>query len=620
MSRRNPLHQYVNWTYNLSIYALSIKEFNKNVYETPTLNLGGTLLMASGGKQAGRNQHFKEDFYLDNFKFSNTPPSTTKGRNTTVVDMSITIIEPMGVTLFNRLIAVSKELGIETYREMPYYIKIEWKGWNIDGTPANIPMTKVIPFKITTMGMKINQQGARYEVTMTAVAHQNFMETVGGTPVRVEASGSKVGEIILYEQKSPAPKGAPEDPPMVKGVAPTDDHIRSYTGAVNTWFANQAAEQHAKYHDTIAFELTYPMHGGKLVKAEHMTPQGGYFPTPGTAAADQTTIKTMTRPKAQLNSNISFAQGTSIHEVMSAILRESDWIGNQSGDEQDGGGPGKPQQVKWFRIIPRIEYKDWEPRFNRYTKNYVYRVVPYMVNNTYNRAFPIIDTMPTALKDYQYIFTGKNDDILDLELNFDNLWYNMLTTNQENRYSVSGGQEVTPTLDPKAHGGASGMAENYKKLSSGDKGQFGCGVFPVAYTAATVKMNDGSKNEKAREMQENIMSRYGNASMMTAMLKIIGDPDWICQDDVMFWNVKSASHTPNGSINQSASEVAIQITALSASDYNDVGLAIPGTGKYSMGAFSGRFMVTMIESTFAGGKFTQVLTCSRIQNQPPAGI
>ena len=596
---------------------MSIAEYNSNVYANPTVNLGGTLLIATGGKQAGRNKHFREDFYFEKMSFITNVSPTTISRNSNFLKLDFTVIEPMGVSLFNRLIAVAKDFGIEKVMEMPFYIKMEWKGWNIDGTPANIPFVKVVPIKIATVQMRVNQRGAQYECSAIPYAHQVFSESVGATPVRVEGSGCKVGEIILYDQRSPAPEGAGEDPPMVKGVAPTDDHVRSYTGAVNEWFANQAAEKHAKHVDTVAFELTYPMHGGMLVQTDHMTPQGGYYPTPGTAAADQSGITTSTRPKAHLNSNLSFAQGTAIHEVLSTILRESDWVGNQAGDEQQGGGGGGSGQVKWFKIIPRLKIGEWEPAFNRYTKNYVYRAVFYMINNTKSRAFPMIDTMPGVSKDYQYIFTGKNDDVIDLELMFNALWIQTVTTNQENRSSVSGAQDNTPSMSPKAHTGAAGMQEFFSQHVADGKGHFGHDVFPVAYTALSMKLNDGTKNEKARELQEHVMSK-AEGEMLHVKLKIVGDPDWIRQDDILFWNTKG-NKTTNGSIAMDGAEVHINITAKTAADYNSSGLAIPGENDYSIGAFSGVFKVNMVESTFEGGKFTQVLDCTRVTNQKPAG-
>lgn len=612
MSSRNPLHEYVNWTYNLSLYAMSIGEYNSNVYANPTVDLGGTLLVASGGKQAGRNKHFKEDFYFEKMTMMSSVAPSTRSRNSNTMAMSFTLIEPMGVSLFNRLIAVATDLGVQKVSEMPYYVKIEWKGWNIDGTPANIPIVKVVPVRLATIVMKVNARGAQYDIETTPYNHQVFDEAVGTLPIRVEGSGCKVGEMVLHDQRAKPP--VPTQGNMVLGVAPTDEHVRSITSAINNWYANQASEKHAKNVDSVVFELTHPMHGGMLVPTEHMTPQGGYMPTPGTPAADQSSITTSTRPKAHLNSNLSFAQGTAIGEMLSAIIRESDWVGNQAGDEQQGGGSGGTGQTKWFRIISRVEVGPWEPAFNRYVKKYVYRAVPYMVNNTKNRAFPLINTMPSVAKDYQYIFTGKNDDVLDLELKFDCLWYSNLTTNQENRYSVSGGQECTPTLDPRAHGGAAGQLDAYAAAISGGKGHFSHDTFPTAYTATSIKLNDGSKNEKAREMQEQLMNKSGG-DMCSIKLKIVGDPDWLKQDDILFWHAPG-DKTPNGSITMDNNEVHISVTAKTASDYNGDGLAIPGTGDYTMGAFSGIYRVIQVDSTFDGGKFTQVLDCTRIPNQP----
>jgi hypothetical protein len=586
MSTRNPLHKYVNWTYNLSLYAMSHSEYNANVYAAPTTDLGGTLLIASGGIQEGRNRHFKEDFYFEKMEIFSTVAISDKNRNANAYTISFTIVEPMGVSLFNRFISVAQDMGINKINALPFYIKVRWKGYNIDGTPAKIDIVKCFPISIATVDMKVNQRGSQYDCTAIPYAHSTFTEAIATTPVNVEISASTVGEALLHDIKAKPPTPGPN---MVVGVAPTDDHCRSYTGAINTWFANQATEQHAKNHDSIVFELTKPMHGGKLVQTDQITPQSTFMPTPGTPACNQTCATTNSRPKANLNSNLTISQGTSVSEVLSLLLRESDWCTNQAGDEQQGGGGGGKGQAKWFKIIPRLEIGPWEPAFNRYVNKYVYRAVPYMVNNTKNRAFPLIDTAPGVAKDYQYIFTGKNDDILDLQLHFNALWINTVTTNQENRFSVSGGQVTMPSMDPRAWSGARGMAEAFGTEVSGGNSMFSFDVFPVATTTMTVKGNDGSKNEKSREMQEQVTHKPSE-DMLSIDMKIIGDPDWIRQDDILFWNA-TGEKTTNGSITMDNKEVLFKLTAKTSAGYDANGLAIPGSGEYNMGAFSGIYNV-----------------------------
>ena len=608
---RNPLHAYVNWTYNISLYALSINDYNNNVCNSPKTDVGGSLLIASGGKQAGRNAHFKEDFYFDKLDMHCIAAPMVKSRNTNVLKITFTLIEPMGVTLFNRLIKVAESLGVKQLMAMPFVIKVDWKGYTPDGTPTAIPISKSFPVQFAKVTMKISTRGAQYDIEAQAYNHQAFNEMVAGSPVRIEASAPTIGEAFLSNSESTPPKSD-----LITVVPPSDTHVRSYTGALNKWFKNQANEKHATNTDSVVFEIDPEIAKAKLVDDKMVTVQGMYYPKPGTPEAKQDCVTTNSRPKACLNANMSFAQGTQIAEILGMMIRESTYISDQAKDEQKGeGDPGKGR-MKWFKIITRVEVGPWEPAFNRYVNKYIYRVVPYMLDNTQNRSFPMANmaTIPGPVKDYNYIFTGKNDDVIDLDLTFDALWVTTTTTNQENAPAISGGQVTTPTLDPKAHPGALAQLAAWTADYSNPGLHFAPPVFPVATTVTSLKLLDGSKNEKSRELQEQLLQKDSN--LMSIKLKIIGDPDFITQNDFLFWNAKGPT-TPNGSITTDNGPVYIRVTAKTAVDYNDQGLAIPGTGAYTIGSFSGIYQVLTIDNEFAQGKFTQVLTCTRFTPQPP---
>ncbi len=611
---RNILHNYVNWTYNLSLYALSIGEYNANVCNGPTPNPGGTLLIASGGKQAGRNAHFLEDFYFDKMTVDCTAALSTQARNSNKLTLDFTIIEPMGVSFFNRLIAVAGDLGIQKVSEMPYIIKIEWKGYTTDGTPVVIPGSKVFPVQFATISMKINARGAQYDISTRPYNHQAFDESVASSPIRAEISAPSVGEAFLTDINADPPSSD-----LVASMGKSDDNVRSYAKALNSWFKTQAEEKHADKVDSVVFEMPASIANAKLVDAKQVTVKNLPFPTPGTPESKQDSPEvTNTRPTAKLNGNMSFDKGTAIHEILSAVIRESDHIGNQLKDEQVGEGSAGNKRMEWFKIITRVEVGPYEKAFNRYVKKYIYRVVPFKVDNTKSRSGPIsnLGTLPGPVKEYNYIFTGKNDDVLDVDLTFDSLWFGALTTNQENTSSQSGGQRCTPTLDPVAWAGALAQKSFFGGSYTGGSSHFTTPIFPISSTATSIKVLDGSRNEKAREMQEQLMNR-SSGDMTSIKLKIVGDPDLIKQDDFMFWNA-SGPTTPNGSITMDTGEVYIKLTVKTAADYNSQGLAIPGTGGYNTSSFSGMYRINTLMCEFAGGKFTQTLDCTRFGIQPPA--
>lgn len=613
MPTRNPLHQYVNWTYNLSLYALSKDEYNANICYGPTVNPGGSLLIASGGIQEGRHAAFKEDFYFDRLKINSPASLTVKDRNSQSSTLEFTIIEPMGVTLFNRLIEVADERGFKKISEMPYVLKIKWKGYNIDGSPAKIDIVKVYPIQLNSVNMKINQRGAQYDIVASPYNSSALGDAVAGNPVRIESSAPTVGEAFLSNIVADPPKTSD----LLTQVPASDVHVRSYTGALNKWYKQQALDKHATNTDSIVFEIHPDIANAKLVETKEVTVQEIYMPKPGTPEAIQNCATSNTRPKAALNSNMSFSQGTAIHELLSTVIRESTYITDQVKDEQKGQGDPGRGMVKWFKVLTRVDIGEWEPAFNRNVRKYIYRVVPYETENTKNRSFPMttLENLPPVVKEYNYIFTGKNDDVISLDLQFNALWFNTVTTNQENAPALSGGQESTPTLSPDPEGATAAQAAAMASEVASGKAQFASAIFPTATTTTSLRVGSGSKGEKSKEIQQQLLSKPGG-DMQTVQLKIVGDPDFLKQDEFLYWNARGDT-TPNGSITTDVKGVYISILAKTATDYNDQGLAIPGTGKYTMCAFAGIYQVTTLESEFAQGKFTQTLQCSRFSSQAP---
>lgn len=108
----NVLDQYASYTYNLSWYMLTPKQY------AAFMSGGGrgsstawSLLMQSGGaatakasaEYGGRNQYFANDYYMDNLVLESKFPGkgTTSSHN--VVGMSFTVVEPNGISFIKNL-------------------------------------------------------------------------------------------------------------------------------------------------------------------------------------------------------------------------------------------------------------------------------------------------------------------------------------------------------------------------------------------------------------------------------------------------------------------------------------------------------------------------------------
>jgi hypothetical protein len=130
--RPNPLFEYANYTYSLSMHVVPPKKYNElmnGVVEyIPTYDGVGTVLIASGGRRAegtfGRHPRFNEDFFFEGFKMATVVGLSSRTKNTNSIEMSFTIVEPYGITLFDRLLGLSVDTGIKNWMEMPFLMGV----------------------------------------------------------------------------------------------------------------------------------------------------------------------------------------------------------------------------------------------------------------------------------------------------------------------------------------------------------------------------------------------------------------------------------------------------------------------------------------------------------------
>lgn len=136
----------------------------------------------------------------------------------------------------------------------------------------------------------------------------------------------------------------------------------------------------------------------------------------------------------------------------------------------------------------------------------------------------------------------------------------------------------------------------------------------------------GSKTAQefsAADLSSTIATQSG-ADMLQVDLKIIGDPDFIKQDDLFYQpsygsngevENTSVTVTPNGSIKTDNGEIFVQLMFRTPVDINDTDGLMKFDSKYRASGFSGLYRVMTVESVFEAGKFIQNLHLIRYPNQ-----
>jgi hypothetical protein len=202
--RSNPLHEYASYTYSIALYILTKDDINlltTNPEEwSPGTGKIKTCLIASGGKNTGpyvRNENFTDDFYFDNLKMTTVIGLNNRSKSSNAIEISFGILEPYGMSLLDRIIAVASDIEAPNFKSMPYLLEIDFYGYDDTGKAVKIEkQRKRIPIKLLELKIKVGTKGAEYAVKAVPWNHQALSQSAGTTPVNLEVKASTVAEFF----------------------------------------------------------------------------------------------------------------------------------------------------------------------------------------------------------------------------------------------------------------------------------------------------------------------------------------------------------------------------------------------------------------------------------------
>lgn len=660
-NRPNPLHAYPSYTYGLSLHLLTIEDYN-NIVERKEYSAKNVLIASAGRHnniQSGpgafvRNPHFNVDFYFDSLRMTSVIGLGTSNRATNVLDVSFKLIEPYGMTFMDRLLHASADLGLGNYLENAYLLQIEFYGSDEQGNIVHpIPnITKRIPIKILNVTNKVNAQGSEWAVSAMAFNHQAFTETIVSTPINVEIKADKIREFFeatmhdanqlsqrliqdrTNSERSDINKDGTKQ--LADGIpVPINSALvtkakqvykaASYADALNDYIVSQ--EQSFKIGSGDRYDFRFFPEIGDTSLWEYTQRNS----PSNTQMADVQNTPQVRKgnagaASAALDYNrkiLSIGYGASIESVIDLLCRNSQYILKQlaisEGQQNDSAYAAKVREnqnkpLNWYKIVPTVFLDKYDFFTNRFAKRIIYNIVPYKTFNTRLAEAPQGKaTREDCVKFYNYIYTGQNNDILDLNIEFNAMYYTAKTSYKSNQMYTSGvdtyydtGTECAISAPPATHV----INPVRTVVKSADQTQSSGGGKTSAETTAA----DISASLQSQSV----------ADMLNVHLTIIGDPEFIKQDDLFYsptytpdgWvSLEDRVVTDNGSIITDRGDVFVYLTFQTPTDIDDATGMMGYDQKYNAVGFTGIYKVIKVTNEFEGGVFTQQLDLIRYPNQ-----
>jgi hypothetical protein len=525
------------------------------------------------------------------------PNEQRKMMNFTKIEM--VLHEPYGVTLFEKLKAAAFNNKFMDHIDAPYLLTLEFRGYDNLGNPKTVVTKRVLPIKIVNAEMDINAGGTIY--TMSAVPWTEFAMT----------------DRFLY----------------IRGSGSTNwkTPFNTKTGETLVEAMNRLADTLNKMQDV---EIERKMRELKDTYAINIV----NVPVKNTGSGNWNLGSLGSKFQISVRPNESIAKvitdcvqqadgfrniGEIVKKYWQEVGEEQESKYNQTEAQADSPSSGKEPYVPWFKVVTNVETDTarFDSILGMHPKKITYTIIPYAVH-VMNFTLPGLSASPlwgkTVKKRYNYIYTGANNDILDLKINYKFGYFQAALVDGTGADATTKKQVKDLSLQE--------LVQTYRSyVKDQPEGTLPLRRYPSYSKSADPSSGAGASKTQVDEFYEYLTSPMGD--MVNVQMTILGDPAFIGQDFALPYENKSSNTSSDfssfsgkawdkdlGCFNFDQAEPFVTLDFRFPTDIDEKRSVMNFKNLENI-VFSGLYKVVSVDSIFDGGKFTQVLDLVRFNNQ-----
>lgn len=642
----NPLHKYASYNYIFTLFCLDTSGYN-DPDSTYMKGRGQYPIILRGGGGAPDNRFKtdvgKFDFFMDNLEIKATYGFNRVTGNSHATDVKFMVYEPYSIGVFMlTLQEAAYARGYPNYASANYCLVIDFKGEDQSGSMSTIPNTqKFLTIYFDTIDMEVDGSGARYSCVAkvsseSALVHSNIKLTseitfVGKTVQEILQSGpdsltaiynrrlaqvaqdhdnAKPDEILILFPTDISTSAASGGTTTANSDSPTaPPPTSSGNDGLNLNKLGATRQNNALIQTSAVNELGKSTLGLSPSRESLSSSKGAKIYDEKSKQWDQSAInKDFTEGVFEIN------QESTLINAINQVLLSSDYAGKLLSKDPDKYG----MRTMW-NIIPSVYHVDTKVNLNKTgtkPRLIVYNVVPYGTLAT-NLPVPgggidkskYTELLNQCPKAYDYIYTGKNTDILKLDLKFNN---NFKAQFANDNYKRGQGTELN-TAALKEQKLDIAFSDG---ITSNDpaKGINNILSFAGVRTATDGKGSGGPDTEAHRAARHYFDAMMYGADLAEISMDIVGDPFWLSSSGSGNYRAKETRYiniNSDMSVNIHNSEVDFVIRFRNPSDINST------TGLYNMDGskallqYSGIYKVNAVHHFFKDGQFYQTLIAKK---------
>ena len=417
----NSLNNYSTYSYNIALYMINpINVGNIS-------NIPDKILIADNSKTA-------------NFNIQSVEHTHTVGNDIVRASFAnrfdITITEPNGTTFFSKIVTSAQQLQLDNHLKAMYIIEITFPARDNQNKPTRHPFKFYYPVTFITVTANIDKGGSTYSI----VAYENssmaytYLNVV--TQSTLTISGQTVGEVITELNK----------------LLNQSEEI-NWTTDFNAQYRNE-------------YEITFDDDTKDWEK--------------WTIASSTETLDT--RYVSSDNNKIIFhlQSGSDITEFIGIVLKstiEYKQIPSYGGgyvrnDANSASSSGASKIPYTYKVVANITNTKYDYLKNDYAKKINYKIKKHLATSLAVDPSYIVKTIGNSTeqqsrisslqnsgmlrKRYDYLFTGKNTEVINLDMKLQNTFYIMTP--------ISAGQNNHQVIAPNAGNNPQSIREKMEVL------------------------------------------------------------------------------------------------------------------------------------------------------------
>jgi hypothetical protein len=578
------------------------------------LHTDGNKDLANALDNARKTFAKDRDMYFQSVDMTAIPGPNEQRRLTSVTQINMTIVEPAGITLFERLRAAAANNNYLDHIDAPYLLTVEFVGFDANGKATTAKegefMKRLIPVKLTNVQLEMNQGGATYALQaipyneFALVNRFNFPRSSGSLVPKDKKLNSvlKQLEIILNEQNQEEKTSA--------GVLLPDKYVIS----IDKELADQDLD--IKFNSIEQAGM-----GQQLADANSVDSAPVQVLKFNSGQAISMILENIMKLHPN-HSNINFNEWkTKVATTLRQTQKKSGTTGVYDRTANEKENPD--MYFKYFMIRTQVipeERFDFNRKKNQKIIKFV--ISPYKIH-AYSLNIPGVSTGQNfknfVYKTYNYMFTGENIDILDLAIDYKYSYF------QTKLKDVDSSNDRSIRVEKSE-------SEKFDEPDIDVEDQSFLHSFEPGLSKSDSPGVTGPTFRKVDQLVDYLS--HPQADMVNIKMEILGDPAWLGQSqfipaqpedigngisqdkDIGFWrgNLESIWNSKLRCFNSDLAEPIIMLKFKMPTDV-DTQRGVYEMASNEQAMFTGLYKVVQVDHNMSGGKYTNRLHLTRFPNQ-----